>query len=165
MTTRRKFLAGLMAASTPLPGWAAAGNPGWIACAQSGEDHVLCGLRADGSLAFTVPLPARGHAGAAHPLWPQAVVFARRPGNYALVIDCATGHQLQRLTPPPGQEFNGHGTFLDGGAILASCEQRAEDSEGVVGFWEDGGLVPHRVRCPVAASARMTCGYCRTAAA
>jgi hypothetical protein len=158
MTTRRGFLTALAAASAvPAIGWAEAGAPAWLACARDGNGgFALYGLGAGGSLAFRVLLPARGHAGARHPDRAEAVVMARRPGTYALVIDCATGRGLARLDPPAGLHFNGHAAYLAGGAMLATAEQRADDSTGLVGLWDTatwarigawptGGLGPHEI--------------------
>ncbi len=160
MTTRRGFLASVLAASAaPRLGWAAAGNPAYLAAAQLGDGaHVLLGLTASGAEAFRVALPARGHAGAAHPTRPEAVVFARRPGYFALVIDAATGRVRQQLTPPAGHQFNGHGVYVDGGATLLTVEQAAEGSAGFVSLWdaasgysriggfETHGIGPHDMR-------------------
>lgn len=138
MTTRRSFLASLLAVgAAPGLGWAAVGNPGYLAAAREPDgSFALYGLAADGTQTFRVPLPARGHAGAGHPSRAEAVAFARRPGAFALVIDCATGAVLARLTPPEGRQFNGHGVFADGGAILLTSEQDRDTSAGVIGLWD-----------------------------
>jgi hypothetical protein len=94
------------------------------------------GLAIDGSETFRVPLPARGHAGAGHPARAEAVAFARRPGTYALVIDCVTGAVLSSLTPPEGRQFNGHGVFANGGTVLVTSEQDRDTSVGVIGLWD-----------------------------
>jgi uncharacterized protein len=105
-----------------------------------------------------VPLPARGHAGAGHPSRAEAVAFARRPGAFALVLDCAQGEVRHRLTPPEGRQFNGHGVFSTDGAALFTSEQRSDTSEGVIGIWDakagytrydefpSGGIGPHDLR-------------------
>lgn len=161
MTTRRGFLAGvtaMTAAALPRLGWADAGDPAFLAAAKDGGGaHVLCGLDAAGAELFRLPLPARGHAAAAHPLRPEAVAFARRPGSYALVIDCARGALLARLSPPEGRQFNGHGAFSADGAVLYTSEVVAEGSAGRLGLWDTegwrrigevatGGLGPHDVK-------------------
>jgi len=160
MTDRRTFLKGLLAASAaPGLSWADAGGPAFIACAQDpGGGFALAGLALDGATAFRVPLPARGHAGAAHPGRPLAIVFARRPGYYALVVDCVSGAVAARLAPPPGRQFNGHGVLIDGGARLVTSEQDAATSQGWLGLWSardgwrrtgeiaSGGIGPHDVR-------------------
>jgi hypothetical protein len=159
-TTRRRFLTSLLAASTaPHLGWAAAGNPSFLAAAKRhGGAFALYGLSISGEVAFRIPLPARGHAGAGHPHRAEAVAFARRPGAFALVIDCAEGQVLHRLIPPEGRQFNGHGVFAHGGARLFTCEQIRDSSEGVIGIWDtdadyvrigefaSGGIGPHDLR-------------------
>jgi hypothetical protein len=160
MTTRRAFLATLLAAGAlPRVGWAAVGSPSYLAAARQRDgSFALFGLDADGNVAFRIPLPARGHAGAGHPIRAEAVAFARRPGAFALVLDCSTGGVSHRLAPPEGRQFNGHGAFVDRGALLLTSEQRAEDSGGVIGLWDveagyrrigelpSGGIGPHDIR-------------------
>ncbi|MDO6585619.1 DUF1513 domain-containing protein [Salipiger sp. 1_MG-2023] len=159
MTTRRAFIASLLAASaSPAVGWASVGDPTYLAAARMPDgSYMLAGLREDGSAAFSVPLPARGHAAAAHPSRAEAVGFARRPGTYALVIDCRDGEVLHRLEAPDERQFNGHGTFSPDGRLLYTVEQRVADSEGFIGVWNtDGyrrvaefashGVGPHDIR-------------------
>lgn len=138
MTTRRGFLATLLAAgAAPRLGWAAVGNPACLAAAREPDGaFAMVGLAVDGTEAFRVPLAARGHAGAGHPARAEAVAFARRPGAYALAIDCATGAVVARLTPPEGRQFNGHGVFAEGGAVLFTSEQDRDTSNGVIGLWD-----------------------------
>lgn len=160
MTTRRTFLAALLAAgASPSIGWAAVGNPSYLAAAREEDGHfALFGLDAEGGVTFRVPLPARGHAGAGHPTRTEAVAFARRPGTFALVLDCGIGAARHWLAPPEGRQFNGHGVFAEGGALLLTSEQRVEDSAGMIGVWDaeagyrrigeypTGGIGPHDLR-------------------
>ena len=144
MTTRRKVLAGLIAVATlPRLSWAEVGNPAFVAAARDADGASwLHGLSEAGQSLFRLPLPARGHAAAAHPLRAEAVAFARRPGTFALVIDCAQGKTLARLTPPEGRQFNGHGAFSADGSRLYTSEVVAEGSEGRLGIWDaDQGYV------------------------
>lgn len=160
MTTRRGFLGGLLAAgAVPSLSWADAGSPAFVAAAQEPDGaYALFGLAADGADLFRIPLPARGHAAAAHPTRPEAVAFARRPGTYAVVIDCATGAVVSPLTAPKGRQFNGHGAFSMDGDTLYTSEVVAETGEGRIGLWSrpDGyvrlgevasaGIGPHEIR-------------------
>lgn len=160
MNGRRQFLAGLLAAgAVPRVGWADAGSPAFVAAAQEPNgDHALFGITATGQDCFRVPLPARGHAAAAHPVAPEAVAFARRPGTYALVIDCARGEIAARLSTVAGREFNGHGAFSLDGNTLFTSEVIAETGEGRIGLWSraagyrrigefaSGGIGPHEIR-------------------
>ncbi|QBY01486.1 DUF1513 domain-containing protein [Rhodophyticola sp. CCM32] len=159
MPSRRAFLAGLLAAAaTPRLSWADAGNPGYLSAARAPDGaYVLCGLDGEGQILFTLPLPGRGHAGAAHPTRPEAVAFARRPGTFADVINCATGAQSARLTAPADRHFYGHGAFSADGSRLYTTENDLETLDGRIGIWDaedaytrigemaSGGVGPHEL--------------------
>lgn len=154
---RRAFLATLAASLTPRLTWADVGAPAFLAAGKRGEGFVLHGLTAQGTSLFQLPLPGRGHAAAAHPTRAEAVAFARRPGTFALVIDCATGETRHRLTPPDGRQFNGHGAYSADGTLLMTSEVVAEGSEGRIGVWDTArytrladwpshGIGPHEIK-------------------
>lgn len=149
----------MAAASVPRLSWADAGSPAYVAAAQEQDGgYALFGLSASGQDRFRVPLPGRGHAAAAHPDRPEAVAFARRPGTYALVLDCVTGAVIARLTAPDGHSFNGHGAFSLEGDTLYTSEVVADSGEGRIGLWArargyarigqiaSGGIGPHEIR-------------------
>ncbi len=160
MTGRRAFLVGLMAAGfCPRPTWAEAGSPALLSAAQTmGGDYVLCGLDGAGRVLFELPLPERGHAAAAHPDLAVAVAFARRPGRFALVIDCVSGQETARLDAPAGRHFYGHGAFSADGALLFTTENDFEAARGIIGIWDarrgyrrigefaSDGVGPHEIR-------------------
>ncbi|THH37452.1 DUF1513 domain-containing protein [Aliishimia ponticola] len=160
MQGRRSFLTGLLAAGLcPRPTWADAGGPAFLSAARRPDGgYVLCGLAHDGQIIFELPLPSRGHAAAAHPIRAEAVAFARRPGNFAIVIDCANGAQIVRLDAPEGRHFYGHGVFAEGGDILLTTENDFDAARGVVGVWdvragykrigefESHGIGPHDIK-------------------
>ncbi len=159
MTNRRHFLAGLAAASlAPATGWASVGAPAFLAAGLFPDGSFrLAGLDEGGDILFSLPLPARGHAAAAHPRKAQAVAFARRPGTFALVIDCATGRELARLQAPEGRHFYGHGTFTADGTRFFATENDYEAGEGRISVWDatsferlgevsSGGVGPHDMR-------------------
>ncbi len=139
MATRRGVLAGLAAMACPPLAWADVGSPAFLAAARAGDGYTVHGLSAAGQSLFAVPLPARGHAAAAHPTEAIAVAFARRPGSYALVLDCLSGSVLARLEPPAGRQFNGHGVFAADGERLLTSEVVAEGSAGRIGVWDTDG--------------------------
>ena len=134
---RRRFLTSLVAgAALPRLTWADAGDPRWIAAARDADGtHALYGLDTQGADLFRIPIPDRGHAAAAHPTAPEAVAFARRPGTFALVIDCARGSVAARLEAPAGRHFYGHGAFIAGGDILCTTENAFETGKGRIGLW------------------------------
>lgn len=157
MATRRAFLGGLIAGGlAPRLGWADAGAPDFLSAAQFHDgSYRLVGLRGDGSTVFALPLPERGHAAAAHPTRALAVGFARRPGRFAVVIDCARGRETARIDAPEGRHFYGHGVFALDGDLLLTTENDYEAGEGVIGLWDatrnyarvgefrSGGVGPH----------------------
>lgn len=160
MTNRRQFLAGLLATGLiPNPTWADAGNPAFLAAAGMGDgSYWLCGISADRDVLFRIALDGRGHAAAAHPTRPEAVAFARRPGLFASVIDCARGIETATLTPPSGRHFYGHGVFSQDGDWLFTTENDFENGRGMVGVWDarqgysrvgefaSGGIGPHDIK-------------------
>jgi hypothetical protein len=154
---RRTFLASFAATLAPRLTWAEIGAPAFLAAGKRGEDYFLHGLSATGGSLFRIALPGRGHAAAAHPTRAEAVAFARRPGTFALVIDCATGATRHQLTPPEGLQFNGHGAYSPDGSLLMTSEVVAETSEGRIGLWDTAlytrltdwpshGLGPHEIK-------------------
>ena len=142
MTTRRRFLGGALAAGlTPARTWADAGSPGYLSAARMPDgSYRLFGLDAETAPVFSVALPGRGHAAACHPRRPEAVAFARRPGTFAYVLDCANGSTIAPLTAPPARHFYGHGAFSDDGTWLFTTENAYEIGEGRIGVWaaDDG---------------------------
>lgn len=159
MTSRRHFIAGLLATGLiPAPTWADAGAPSYLAAAGLHDGRfALCGISAGLEILFQIPLPARGHAAAAHPTRAQAVAFARRPGRFALVIDCMTGTQTARLDAPEGRHFYGHGVFSLDGNWLYTTENDFVSGTGRIGIWDSrsyrrvgecasGGIGPHDIK-------------------
>jgi hypothetical protein len=160
LTGRRQFLGGLLAAGLiPKPTWADVGSPVFLSAAASPDgSYFLCGIDAKLHVRFQIPLPARGHAAAAHPSRPEAVAFARRPGTFAIVIDCMTGREMARLESPTSRHFYGHGTFSLDGSLLFTTENDYEAGRGRIGVWgaldgytridewDSGGVGPHDIK-------------------
>lgn len=159
MPKRRDVLTGL-ATSVLLPAqaWSAVGSPVAISAAKRPEGkHILVGLGQNGDLTFEVPLPGRGHAAAAHPYDAEVVATARRPGTFAVVIDCAEGIIKRQLIAPKGRHFYGHASFSGDGDYLFTTENAYETGEGRIGVWDrargftridefsSGGIGPHEV--------------------
>ena len=162
MTTRRGFLRFLGAAGAgaalPSLSWADLGGPAFLAAARRPDGRfALYGVDAAGADLFAVDLPDRAHSTALHPRLAQGVVFARRPGLYAVVLDCATGRVLHRLAAPEGVIFCGHGAYSPDGRFLYTSEAEAETGVGLVGVWDaaerfermgaapSGGMGPHEI--------------------
>lgn len=160
MTSRRGFLAGLAAAGlAPRSTWASAGAPVCVAAARTDAGaYVLCGLSGAGEVLFDIPLPDRGHAAAAHPHRADAVAFARRPGRFAVVLNCVNGAARATLHAPQGRHFYGHGSFGLDGRYLFTTENDYKAGQGVIGVWDSakdyrragefasGGVGPHEIK-------------------
>ena len=111
-----------------------------------------------GRIRHDVPLPGRGHGFAADPATGAVAVFARRPGDWALVLDPATGRVSARLAAGADRHLYGHGAFSPDGAFLYTSENRFEDGAGIIGVWEAArdwrragewpshGVGPHEIR-------------------
>nr|WP_272860507.1 DUF1513 domain-containing protein [Paracoccus stylophorae] len=157
---RRGFLTALLAgAIAPRLSWADAGSPAMLGAAREADGtHALYGLAQDGSDTFRIALPGRGHAAAAHPTAPEAVAFARSPGTFALVLNCASGTVMARLHAPQGRHFYGHGTFIANGDVLCTSENDFATGQGRIGLWSRArdwtrigeiathGIGPHEIR-------------------
>ena len=84
-------------------------------------------------LSFDLPLPGRGHGLAVAPAQDQAVLVARRPGNFLLVLDLAGGRVAQRLEGQPDRHFYGHAVFSPDGRWLYTPENDFDAGRGVIG--------------------------------
>lgn len=160
MTSRRGFLAGLIATGfSPALTWADAGGPTFLTAAKKPDGtFILCGVDEALAIIFEVPLPGRGHAATAHPVRPEAVAFARRPGRFAIVVNCVTGQADAILDAPTGRHFYGHGAFSMDGRWLFTSENDFDAAKGVIGVWDasdgyrrvgempSGGVGPHEIK-------------------
>lgn len=156
----RRRLLWLAAGLAAVPAWPAA------ACAalylggrvEADGSYAVGGFSAIGARAMLLPLPARGHGFAVRPGGRQAVVFARRPGRFALAFDPARGTVDRAFATPAGRHFYGHGVFSPGGRWLYASENDFEGERGVIGIYDAGcgyarrgelashGIGPHDLR-------------------
>lgn len=115
----------------------------------------LAVLNEAGKIIYRQSLPARGHGIAAQKGLSKAIIFARRPGNFALAFD-----PTQRLEPilfhtDIDRHFYGHGVFSPDGRLLYATENDFDGVRGVIGVYDvtnrftrigefsSGGLGPH----------------------
>jgi hypothetical protein len=156
--SRRAVLTGLLALPAARGVLAAPGTR-YMSCADDrNHRHFVVGFDAEGHIDFQLPLPARGHGFALHPASGDCVVFARRPGSFACVIDLAARAITSSIAPVSGRSFYGHGTFSADGEILYVCEHENADGTGLIGLYDvargyarigefsAGGIGPHEVR-------------------
>lgn len=155
---RRQFMAGagaaLIAALAPGAREALAGaNAVYASAFQSrpGEFGVAT-LTQSGEIITSEVLPVRGHGFACHDT--RFVVFARRPGIYAVAFDRAGGVPVTFSTPPD-RHFFGHGLFSPDGKLLYAAENAFDSGDGKIGVYDatdgyrrigdfaSGGIDPH----------------------
>lgn len=127
------------------------------ACQRTDGGYAVAIAASDGEILHVADLPGRGHDVTFDPVSRQAVVFARRPGTFAVVFDIAGGRDPVTITSPPGHHFYGHGVFSPDGRLLYAAENAFETAAGVIGIYDctDGfrrigalesrGVGPHEV--------------------
>ena len=141
-SARRRFLA-ILAFIGAAPRMPAADEPGgvrFIGCRTDPRGRNLASVfDARGRIVHDVPLPGRGHGFAVQPCTGCIAVFARRPGDWTLILDPGAGAVTGRLATNEGRHFYGHGAFSPDGRFLYTSENRFEDGAGVIGVWHAGG--------------------------
>lgn len=157
---RRSFLAG--GAASVVAGGAVARaraetSSALYAAARRGVDgHYSAALFTDeGRDVRAVPLPGRGHDITVSPIDRTCVVFARRPGNFAVAFSADRRRAPLVFTTPADRHFYGHGVFSRDGRLLYATENDFEGARGVIGVYDvgagyrrigefaSGGIGPH----------------------
>lgn len=98
--------------------------------------HGVAVLAADRRIVFTCPLPGRGHDVVPHHRSGKCVVFARRPGTFAVAFDRNQLSAPKTFSTPAGRHFYGHGTFSVDGRILYATENDFDSARGVIGVYD-----------------------------
>lgn len=118
------------------PAHAALAGPLYVSACSDGRDgHAVAVFSADGRLRFTTRLPDRGHDAVRRPGSSEVVVFARRPGNWAAVVDLASGVVRQVIIAPEGRHFYGHGAFSADGRLMYATENDIAGGQGLLGLY------------------------------
>jgi hypothetical protein len=116
-----------------------AGAERYVSAARRADGRfVLVILTADGRIERELALEARGHDIALSPNGRIAVVFARRPGTFALALDLRTGVATALLAAPPDRHYYGHGAFSPDGGLLYATENDFGNARGVLGVYDVG---------------------------
>ncbi len=158
---RRRLLGALIAAAATArwgSGGARAldGEPLYISCRMDATEAAsVAVLKANGELLLETALPARGHDIAQRPHTHEFVVFARRPGTWAVAVDTNPAKQPQIITARADRHFFGHGLFSDDGRLLYASENDIKTGDGIIGVYDatgsyarigefkSGGIGPH----------------------
>jgi hypothetical protein len=137
---RRSLLAGIGAAVglslLPRDAFAGAEEQLYISALSDGAEHSVAMFSADGVLRFSTRLPDRGHDSVRRPKADEVIVFARRPGNWAAVVDLRNGAVGKVLIAPEGRHFYGHGAFSPDGGLLYATENDIAAGTGVLGLYD-----------------------------
>lgn len=96
-------------------------------------------LTETGRLIANVDLPVRGHDVTYSPVAGRAVVFARRPGTFAVAFDPQKGEAPITIPSIEGRHFFGHGTFSTDGKLLYATENDFAAGQGVIGIYDVAG--------------------------
>jgi hypothetical protein len=136
------------------------------ACQKPDGDYAAVLLDEAGGLIATVDLPGRGHDVTQCPATERLVVFARRPGTFAVVLS-SKGDTLAKIHAMPGRHFYGHGVFSPDGKLLYATENDYDAARGVIGVYdatnrfqrvgefESNGIGPHDLT--LSADGRVMC--------
>ncbi len=111
-------------------------EPVYLTAVRAGEAYRVALLDVDGKVRWSQELPARGHGGAFRPASRECIIFARRSGRFAMVLDRHTGSLTHTLEPQPGRVFYGHGCYSSDGKRLYTTENDFAGERGVVGVWD-----------------------------
>ena len=159
--TRRQALTGIaggaLAGVGIASGCASVRSPTFLSAAsdRSGR-HWVAAFNANGEV-FRTPLPGRGHEVAVSTNGGSfAFVPARRPGDWAAMVDIADGRLLEICRAESGRHFYGHAVFSPDGMHLLTPENdygrgvgrivlRCARSLKVVAELPSGGVGPHEI--------------------
>lgn len=92
-----------------------------------------------------VGLPDRGHGMALSPDQSKMMVFARRPGTFAVLIDLRSKREPQIISAIEGRHFYGHGSFSPDGRLVYAVENDYQTTRGVLGVYDVSGDQPKRI--------------------
>jgi hypothetical protein len=89
-----------------------------------------------GALIREIALPARAHDFAVDPASGRAVVFARRPGTFAVAFDVPLREEPRVFIAQPDRHFFGHGAYSADGKLLFATENDFGKGKGVIGIYD-----------------------------
>jgi uncharacterized protein len=105
------------------------------ACRRPDGSYSVVILTVDGTILRELPLRGRGHDIAFDRKSGWAVVFARRPGSFALAFDVHGRREPILFTTPINRHFYGHGVFARDGRLLYATEHDHETRQGLLGVY------------------------------
>jgi hypothetical protein len=159
---RRSFIqavAAVGAADFITPALAGFGEDGIYVsgCRQGDGSFAAVLFDARGQDIAVLPVETRLHDTTYSRVLNRAVIFARRPGTLAFVIDLGRREVESTIVSPIGRHFYGHGVFSSDGRILYATENDVASGEGRIGLYDSsdgyrrigeihsGGVGPHEL--------------------
>lgn len=156
---RRAFLAtGAAAALAPAGSEGGYGQELLVAaCREPSGSFSVAACDTERGILARVALPARGHDVAVRPGTRECVVFARRPGTFAVAFRLGDSPRPVAFAAGPRRHFFGHGVFAPGGRVLFSTENDSAAGKGIIGVrdatdgyreigaFDSGGIGPHDI--------------------
>ena len=136
---RRALLLGGCSLLAGAPAAGAAHAPAALyAAARRGADGAYSAavFTEDGREVRAVPLPDRGHDLTVCPRTGRCVVFARRPGSFAVAFSPAGNAEPMAFATPEDRHFYGHGVFSRDGRLLYATESDFDAGRGVIGVYD-----------------------------
>ena len=136
---RRRFLQATMAACVLGPSRVFAGAHGqqFLSCRSDAHGRFFATLfDSQGEILLDAPLPGRGHGICIAPDGRHAAVFARRPGDFMLLLDLVDARIVAMHRSPTARHFYGHGVFSTDGSLLYATENAFATGEGRIGIYE-----------------------------
>lgn len=137
---RRDIVKGLAAAlvASVFPASARAQAPAlYVSCRMDAAGQASAALFSlQGEELFSTVLPARGHDATMRPLSSEIAVFARRPGNWFVVIDAKKGRLVSTVLSARDRHFYGHGVFTPDGKLLYATENDTKSGNGLLGIYD-----------------------------
>lgn len=144
---RRKFLVGTLVtlgASSRALAAEGLGDAAASAVYASGArladgTYAVLVIADDGRILREIPMSARGHDIAIDHAARRAVIFARRPGFFALAFDVDGRREPEVFAPPADRHFYGHGVFAKDGRLLYATEHNVDTGDGMIGVFDATG--------------------------
>lgn len=120
-----------------------------------GSGFALLILDEAGRVLREIPLEARGHDTTVHLGSGIGVMFARRPGDFAVAFEFSRPTAPKVFRTPADRHFYGHGVFSNDGRLLYATENDFDNARGLIGIYDvkggfsrigefpSGGVGPH----------------------
>lgn len=127
------------------------------ACRESSGAYTAIAYGEGCGLGHRVALPGRGHDLVQRPGSSECVVFARRPGTFAVAFHVDGSAAPVEFRTRADRHFHGHGAFSPDGSLLYTSENDFDAARGVIGIrdatagyrqigeFDSGGLEPHDI--------------------